>query len=248
MKEFLEYKTLQYQTKEFIADDPVSIPHRFSKQQDIEIAGLLSASIAWGNRKAILKSASVMMDLLNNAPYDFVSNASPADINALNRFVYRTFQLDDLPGFVRGLQSIYRSHDSLECIFTPRNDETVREGIARFRNAMIPHLEPRTYKHIADVHKGAAGKRLNMFLRWMVRPSVYGVDFGLWKSIKPSQLMIPLDVHTANVGRTLGLLKRRQNDWKAVEELTAVLRGFDPDDPVKYDFALFGIGVNGELN
>lgn len=247
MKEYLEQKALQYQTREFIADDPISIPHRFSTLQDIEISGLLTATIAWGNRRAILKSASIMMDMLDNAPYDFVRNATDNDLRHLHTFTYRTFQQDDLSGFVRGLQHIYMYQPSLEQIFSPRQGETIRDGIARFRECLLPHLAPRTHKHIADVAKGAAGKRLNMFLRWMVRPATYGVDFGLWKSIRPSQLMIPLDIHTATVGRTLGLLTRKQNDWKAVEELTAQLRQFDPEDPVKYDFALFGIGVNGEL-
>lgn len=247
MRDYLEQKALQYQNSDFIASDPISIPHRFSSLQDIEIAGLLTATIAWGNRQAILKSANIMMDLLDNAPYEFVKGASASDVSRLNSFVYRTFQQDDLPGFVRALQAIYAHADSMEHIFTPHNDETIKEGISRFRNLILPHLSPRTHKHVADVDHGAAAKRLNMFLRWMVRPSSYGVDFGLWRSIKPSQLMMPLDVHTATVSRTLGLLSRKQNDWKAVEELTSILRRFDPDDPVKYDFALFGIGVNKEL-
>lgn len=247
MKEYLEQKALQYQTHEFIAKDPISIPHRYSLLQDIEIAGILTATIAWGNRQAILKGASLMMDLLDDAPYEFVKGATPLDLQRLNNYVYRTFQQDDLSGFIRALQTIYSETNSLETLFTPKEGETIRNGIARFRKKIIPMLSPRTYKHIADVEKGAAAKRLNMFLRWMVRPSTYGVDFGLWHSIQPSQLMLPLDVHTANVSRTLGLLSRKQNDWKAVEEVTAKLRTLDPYDPIKYDFALFGIGINGEL-
>ncbi|MCQ2229412.1 MAG: TIGR02757 family protein [Bacteroidales bacterium] len=242
LKDFLDEKTAQYQTHGFIADDPVSIPHRFSRKEDIEIAGVLASTIAWGNRKAILKSCDIMMDMLDNSPYEYVTQATDADLKMLESFVYRTFQADDLPGMVRGLRSIY-ADGGLECLMTPREGESVREGIARFRSAMLPHLSQRTYKHVADVAGGAAGKRLNMFLRWMVRSNDGQVDFGLWKGIRPSQLMLPLDVHTGNTSRALGILQRKQNDWKAVEEVTATLRMMCPDDPVKYDFALFGLGI-----
>ena len=242
LKEFLDEKADQYQTSAFIDDDPISIPHRFTCKEDIEIAGMLAATIAWGNRKAILKSCDTMLELLDNSPYDFTMNASEAELKQLQTFVYRTFQHDDLAGMVRGLQHIYRN-GGLESLMTPSADETIREALARFRDTMIINLSQRTYKHIADVRNGAAGKRLNMFLRWMVRPSDKGVDFGIWKNISPSDLLLPLDVHTANTSRILGILKRRQNDWKAVEEVTSTLRQLDPTDPIKYDFALFGLGI-----
>lgn len=242
LKDFLDAKVAEYQTSAFINEDPISIPHRFSVKEDIEIAGILAATVAWGNRKAILKSCNTMMDMLCNAPYDFVMNASSADLRALEYFVYRTFQQDDLPGMIRGLRAIY-TNGGLESIMTPKGSEGIREVFVKFRNAMLPHMSPRTYKHIADVGKGAAGKRLNMFLRWMVRPSDGGVDFGIWNGITPSQLFLPLDVHTANTTRILGILHRKQNDWHSVEEVTAALRRLDSSDPVKYDFALFGLGI-----
>lgn len=242
LKAFLDEKVAQYQTHSFIADDPISIPHRFKKKEDIEIAGILASTIAWGNRKAILKSCDIMMDMLDNSPYEYVCGATDADLKMLSQFVYRTFQADDLPGMVRGLRNIY-ANGGLEQLMTPQEGETVREGIARFRSAMLPSLSQRTYKHVADVAGGAAGKRLNMFLRWMVRPQEDGVDFGLWEGIKPAELMLPLDVHTGNTSRALGILTRKQNDWKAVEEVTSTLRQMCPDDPVKYDFALFGLGI-----
>lgn len=241
-KEFLDEKTILYQTSAFIDDDPISIPHRFSRKEDIEIAGMLASTIAWGNRKAILKSCNIMMDMLDNDPYNYIMGATEDDLGMLEKFVYRTFQKEDLPGMVRGLRHIYKN-GGLETLITPKEGETIREGIARYREMMLPHIEQRTYKHIADVASGAAGKRLNMFLRWMVRPSDEGVDFGIWKGIKPSDLMLPLDVHTANTSRALGILKRKQNDWKAVEEVTSVLRSYCPEDPVRYDFALFGLGI-----
>lgn len=242
LKDFLDEKACFYETPVFVELDPISIPHRFSRKEDIEIAGMLAATISWGNRAAILKSAHVMMDLLDNSPADFVTNATAADIAQLSRFVYRTFQADDLCGMVRGLQNIY-ANGGLEAIFTPRQGETVKHGIARYRAAMVPFLSERTYKHLADVERGSAAKRINMFLRWMVRPSQRGVDFGIWKNISPAQLMLPLDVHTGNVGRALGIISRKQNDWRTVEQVTVKLAEFCPSDPVKYDYALFGLGV-----
>ncbi len=246
VKALLDDKARQYESPNFIVEDPISVPHLFSRRSDIEIAGLLAATIAWGNRKAIVRSARQMISLLGECPTDFVLNASETDIARLDTFVYRTFQQDDLPGIVCALRSIYsrEAEDALESIFAPRFGETIKDGIARFRDAMLPSLSQRTFKHIADVRKGAAAKRLNMFLRWMVRSSARGVDFGLWKSIAPSDLVMPLDVHTASVGRCLGLILRKQNDWKAATELTNSLREFDPHDPVRYDFALFSLGIN----
>ncbi|MBP5420684.1 MAG: TIGR02757 family protein [Bacteroidales bacterium] len=243
LKFLLDEKAFQYQTPAFIEADPISIPHRYSRKEDIEIAGILAATIAWGNRKAIVKNATAMMLLIDDAPYEFVTEAQPSDFARLQTFVYRTFQQDDLAGMVRGLRDIYANHGGLESVLTPRDGENVGDAFARFRRLMLPHLSERTYKHIANYEAGAACKRLNMYLRWMVRSAQGGVDFGLWRGVKPSQLMLPLDVHTAQVGRQFGLLTRKQNDRKAVEEITARLRSFDPNDPIRYDFALFGLGI-----
>lgn len=247
LRAFLDQKVLEFEHPDFIAPDPISIPHRYSLRQDIEVTGLLAATIAWGNRKAIVAKAGEMADRLGADPYDFVMSASESQIEALGSFVYRTFQQEDLPGMVRGLRAIYTSNPEggLEELFAPRNGETLREGMVRFREAMVPHLAHRTHKHIANVAQGAAGKRLCMFLRWMVRSAARGVDFGLWNKISPAQLVIPLDVHSARTGRALGLLQRKQNDWAAALELTEALRQFCPEDPVKYDLALFSLSING---
>ena len=245
LKELLDSKVELYERPDFIAPDPISVPHRFSRRQDIEVAGLLTATIAWGNRKAIVAKAHQMLDRLGAEPFDFVMSASPAQIDSLASFVYRTFQKDDLPSMVRGLRSAYQSSQnlSLEDVFAPRQGETLRDSIARFRALMAPAMAQRSLKHIADTRRGAAAKRICMFLRWMVRPSARGVDFGLWDKILPSQLVIPLDVHSGRTARTLGLLSRKQDDWLAAAQLTDKLRLFAPADPVRYDFALFSIGI-----
>lgn len=245
LKSLLDEKVDQYERPDFIAPDPISIPHRYSRRQDIEITGLLASTIAWGNRKAIVKSAGAMADMLGADPFDFVMSANEEQIDRLSSFVYRTFQKDDLPSMVRALRSIYSldPEHRLERLFAPREGETLREGLIRFREAMLPNIADRTRKHIADAGKGAAAKRLCMFLRWMVRPSNRGVDFGLWNSISPADLVIPLDVHTGRTARDLGLLLRTQSDWKAAMELTNSLARFCPADPVRYDFALFSIGI-----
>lgn len=245
LQSLLDEKVDQYERPDFIAPDPISIPHRYSRRQDIEITGLLASTIAWGNRKAIVKSAGAMADMLGADPFDFVMSANEEQIDRLSSFVYRTFQKDDLPSMVRALRSIYSldPEHGLERLFAPREGETLREGLIRFREAMLPNIADRTRKHIADAGKGAAAKRLCMFLRWMVRPSNRGVDFGLWDSMSPADLVIPLDVHTGRTARDLGLLLRTQSDWKAAMELTNSLARFCPADPVRYDFALFSIGI-----
>lgn len=245
LKALLDMKVEQYERPEFIAPDPISIPHRYSNPRDIEITGLLAATIAWGNRKAIVKSAGQMADMLGADPYDFVMSASEGQIEALGSFVYRTFQKEDLPSLVRGLRAIYSSDPvgGMEALVRPREGETLREGFVRLREALLPCLAERTRKHIAYAGRGAAAKRLCMFTRWMVRPSARGVDFGIWKSISPSQLVMPLDVHSGRTARALGLLCRKQDDWRAATELTDALRAFAPADPVRYDFALFSIGI-----
>lgn len=235
---------LQFHSSDFIADDPISIPHEFSKKQDIEIAAFFAAIIAWGQRKTIIRNGKRIMEIMDNAPHDFIVNHQESDRKKAIGFVHRTFSADDLIYFLHALQQIYRNSAGLETLLKADNTEGVKSSLSQFKQHFFQfeHLN-RTEKHIADPLKGSAAKRLNMFLRWMVRPADGGVDFGLWKNISTAQLMMPLDVHTATVGRKLGLLKRKQNDWKAVEELTAALRKYDKNDPVKYDYALFGMGL-----
>ncbi len=246
MFSFLEEKYFQYNNPKFIESDPISIPHRFNKKEDIEIAGFLAATIAWGQRISIIKNASKMMELMDDAPHEFILNAEPVDYCRFEKFVHRTYNGEDCTFFLKSLQNIYKNHNGLESVFSKKivDGYGIKDSIIYFRNVFI-ELKPdkRTLRHISDPEKNSAAKRINMFLRWMVRKDNAGVDFGIWKSIRPSQLFCPLDVHSGNVGRKLGLLKRNQNDWKAVEELTGSLLAFDPNDPVKYDFALFGLGV-----
>jgi uncharacterized protein (TIGR02757 family) len=215
----------------------------FSLKEDIEIAGFLAATIAWGNRKMIIKNAHRMMELMGNAPYDFVLSHQEKDLKDLESFVHRTFNGQDFIGFIKGLQHIYQNHNGLEAVFSKQNP-TIQHTISEFKQLFfeIPHLV-RTEKHISDPLNNSAAKRINMYLRWMVRQDNKGVDLGIWKSISPAALSCPLDVHSGNVARKLGLLHRKQNDAKALAELDNSLRKLDPNDPVKYDFALFGLGV-----
>ena len=245
LKSFLDEKVRQYENPNFIADDPIQIPHLFSKKQDIEIAGFLTAVIAWGRRETILKSASNLMKLMGQDPYAFVMNHSPTEMASLKRFVHRTFNGDDLCFFITALQHIYSKYDSMEMLFLELiKKNSLQESIHGFKTFFfsIPHPK-RTEKHLPDPLKGAAAKRINMFLRWMVRSAKKGVDFGIWKQLSPALLSCPLDVHTGNVARRLGLLKRKQNDARTVQELDEKLRLMDATDPVKYDFALFGLGA-----
>lgn len=245
LKSFLDFKTEQYNTPEFIDTDPIQIPHQFSKKEDIEIAGFLTATIAWGNRKSILKNANRLMEMLDRSPYDFVLNHSESDLENLRGFVHRTFNEIDLCYFISALKNIYSNHDGIEEVFTmAANKDSLQPAIHDFKKLFfeLPH-PARTQKHVSDPLKNSAAKRINMFLRWMVRKDQTGVDFGLWAALHSSQLSCPLDVHSGNVARKLNLLKRKANDAKAVKELDNSLRKLDPADPVKYDFALFGLGV-----
>lgn len=241
--QLLEEKYVQYNQFQFIESDPISIPHLFDKKEDIEIAGFLSATIAWGQRKTIISNAKKMVELMDMQPYDFVMNHKLADLNRFKHFKHRTFNSEDLSYFILALQHIYKSHNGLETVFALHSAD-MKMAIHHFKATFfeLPHPQ-RTQKHLADPYKNSAAKRISMFLRWMVRKDKMGVDFGVWKSISPAQLMCPLDVHSGNVARKLGLLTRKQDDWKAVEELTKKLRMFDDSDPVKYDFSLFGLGV-----
>ncbi len=229
----------------FIESDPISIPHQYSKKQDIEIAGFLAATIAWGNRKMILRNASRMMEIMDNSPYDFIMNSKPSDFEGINGFVHRTFNSTDMIFFLKSLQNIYSRKGGLENIFTSHQTAvSLQPAIHEFHKIFfeLPH-EKRTERHVSDPFKGSAAKRINLYLRWMIRQDNAGVDFGIWKNISPSILSCPLDLHSGNVARKLGLLKRKQNDARAVQELDAILRQFDKHDPVKYDFALFGLGI-----
>ncbi len=246
LKYFLDHKVQLYNTEQYIESDPIQIPHRYSEKEDIEIAAFLTASIAWGQRKSIIKNASFLMDLLENTPYDFVLNASESEIRNVRQFVHRTFNGLDCEFFIYSLRNIYKNHNGLENVFAAGYvfENSVFSALKHFRKVFLEVEHPkRVAKHVSDVNSNSAAKRLNMLLRWLVRSDENGVDFGLWKSIPMSALMLPLDVHAGDVGRALGLLSRKQNDWKALEEIMTVLRTFDATDPVKYDYALFGIGV-----
>lgn len=244
LHEFLEEKYNQYNRKSFIETDPVSIPHLFSKKEDIEIAGFLSATIAWGQRKTIISNANKLVEWMDYSPHDFIVNATQKELKKFSDFKHRTFNGVDTIYFIRSLNNIYTKHKGIENIFkVGYRKGGSKEAIFHFRKIFFEIKHPlRTTKHISNPNENSAAKRINMFLRWMVRKDKRGVDFGLW-NISPALLHCPLDVHSGNVARKLGLLKRTQNDWKAVEELTENLKTFDPNDPVKYDFALFGLGA-----
>ncbi|TJY33944.1 TIGR02757 family protein [Pontimicrobium aquaticum] len=245
LKDFLDSKVELYNNPKFIESDPIQIPHQFNKKEDIEIAGFLTATIAWGNRKSIINNAKKMMQLLDNAPHDFVMHYQDNDLKTLESFVHRTFNGNDFIQFIKSLQYIYNTYGGLEAVFSKHAQQgSLQNSIHHFKQSFfeIEHLQ-RTQKHVSDPLKNSAAKRINMFLRWMVRQDNVGVDFGIWSSLSPSQLSCPLDVHSGNVARKLGLLNRKQNDAKALNELDNSLRKLDPNDPVKYDFALFGLGV-----
>jgi len=244
----LESKYLEYNKPEFIETDPVFVPHQFTRKEDIEISGFLTALIAWGRRPSILENGMRMMKLMDMKPYEFVMYASEDELSCLSGFVHRTFNDIDLRAIVLSLRNVYLNHGGLERIFsdsvTPYA-KNVFSGIVHARYVLIQHVHfpRRTHKHVANPAKGSAAKRINMFLRWMVRNDRQGVDFGLWEGIEMSQLICPLDVHTGNVSRKLGLVERKQNDWKTACMLTDRLKKYCPHDPVKYDYSLFGLGV-----
>ncbi|CAM4335454.1 TIGR02757 family protein [Zobellia nedashkovskayae] len=245
LKLFLDAKVLEYEHPKFLETDPIQIPHKFSRKEDIEISAFLTATIAWGNRKSIINNANKLMALMGNSPYDYVLEYTEDNNEELSAFVHRTFNGKDLGYFIKSLQNIYINHGGLEAVFAKHAaGQNMQIAISGFKKIFfeLPHPS-RTQKHVSDPLKGSAAKRINMFLRWMVRPNTTSVDFGIWKTITPSQLSCPLDVHSGNVGRKLKLLTRKQNDAKALAELDKNLRKLDPIDPVKYDFALFGLGV-----
>ena len=249
LKELLDIKHEEYNNIAFIENDPIQIPHKFKKKEDIEISGFLTATIAWGNRKSIINSSKRMMELLENDPHEFIINHSDKDLKSLTKFVHRTFNGYDFIQFIKSLKNIYCNYGGLEMVFfNNMKDNSLHNSIHQLKNIFFEkeHLK-RTRKHVSDPFKGSAAKRINMFLRWMVRKDDKGVDFGIWNSINQKNLSCPLDIHSGNIARKLGILKRKQNDHKAVLELDNSLRKYDESDPVKYDFALFGMGVNEKL-
>ncbi|HET6766088.1 MAG TPA: TIGR02757 family protein [Chitinophagaceae bacterium] len=244
LKEFLDSKVKEYNRPAFIQDDPIAIPHLFTQKQDVEIAAFFAAIFAWGNRTTIINKSKELMHRMDNSPYAFIKNYPPTHVQNLKGFAHRTFNTDDLYYFLEFLHQHYLKFDSLEPAFFPSGDLNAEQGLIRFRNYFFSfeHLR-RTEKHISSPLQKSTCKRLNMFLRWMVRKDDNGVDLGLWNNISPSQLICPIDVHVARVAKKLGLLKRKLVDWQAAVELTDALRQLDKDDPVKYDFALFNLGV-----
>lgn len=247
LKDTLEYLYDKYNNPLFIELDPISIPHKFSRKEDIEISGFLASVIAWGNRKMIVRSANKMIDFMGGEPYNFVMNHAEEDLLPLSNFVHRTFNGEDFICFIKALRNMYNNYVSLGNFFETNylQSSDIRVVISRFRSVFFEGIDsPHSYKHLSNIDKKAACKRICMLLRWFVRDDCRGVDFGIWNKIPKSALYIPLDVHSGNVGREFGLLTRKQNDWKSVEELTDRLRYFDKSDPAKYDYSLFGLGVN----
>ncbi len=245
LKEFLDEKVVLYNNPKFIESDPIQIPHLFTLKEDIEIAGFLAATISWGNRKMIIQNSHKMIQIMGNSPYDFVMSHNDNNLEKFENFVHRTFNNIDFSTFIYALQNIYTNHNGLESVFAKHQEkESLQKSISEFKKVFfeINHFS-RTQKHVSDPMNNSAAKRINMFLRWMIRNDNKGVDLGIWKSISPSKLSCPLDVHSGNVARKLNLLSRKQNDAKALSELDSELRKLDINDPVKYDFALFGLGV-----
>ncbi len=252
IKQLLNQKVKQYNRPEFIANDPIAIPHLFTQPADIEIMGFFAAVFSWGQRITIINKCKDLIERMDGAPHDFIINHKQSDLKKMIGFKHRTFNDSDLLYFMNFLQDWYRRNSSLELAFSQgmyKKDKTIERGLNHFRTLFfsLPHVPNRTYKHIASPELHSACKRLNMFLRWMVRTDTKGVDFGIWKTISPAQLVCPLDVHVQRVAMQLGLLQRKQSDWQAAIELTENLKLLDASDPVKFDFALFGLGVMQEM-
>ena len=245
LKEFLDEKALKYESPSFINDDPIIVPHQFSNIRDIEISAFITSIISWGNRKSIIKSSRNIMAYMDNSPYEFVMNHSEEELVNMNKSIHRTFNMIDLNYFVVSLKNIYKNYGGIEDIISNKNyGLNIQERISTFKKIFFSINHPqRSKKHLPSPIDGSSAKRFNMYLRWMVRSNERGVDFGIWKKINRSDLSIPLDVHTGRIARELGLLSRNQNDSKSVQELDLKLREMDPEDPVKYDYALFGLGV-----
>ena len=251
LKLLLDDNVFHYNNTVFIEKDPISIPHRYQRKGDIEVSGFLTALISWGQRPVILTNSIRLMNMMDDEPFAFVTEAGKKELARLSGFVHRTFNGDDVIGFVNSLRMIYSNYGGPESLYKNCLEKHHFDGaaaISAFRAVLFSKgIAPRTVRHFGDPMRGSAAKRFNMFLRWMVRKDNCGVDFGIWKSVSPAHLYCPLDLHSGRVARRLGLLTRKQDDWKAVNELTANLRLLDPADPVKYDFALFGSGVNNQF-
>ncbi|MGM0573727.1 MAG: TIGR02757 family protein [Bacteroidota bacterium] len=245
IKGFLDEKADKYNNPDFIETDPIVVPHQFTRKEDIEIAGFLTASIAWGKRETIIKNAFTLMELMGYTPYDFVMNHQAHHLEKLDHFVHRTFNAVDAKYFIRALKHIYTHQGGPETLIAASvSENSVIPSLSNFHTVFFSLPHPlRTRKHVSDPNKGSSAKKINMYLRWMVRQDKKGVDFGLWKTVSPAILSCPLDVHTGNVARKLGLLTRKQNDLKAVCDLDSALRAMDCHDPVRYDYALFGLGM-----
>ena len=240
--DLLEFYCDKYNRTEFIENDPVSIPHAFTRKQDIEIAGLLAAIISWGQRTTIVRNANTLMQLMENRPYDFILHHGENDLKRFQSFVHRTFNSTDLLYLIAALKNYYQKENSLEAIFAHKN---IEQGLTDLHQELfsLEDAPQRTRKHIATPERRSTCKRLNMYLRWMVRRDDKGVDFGIWENVSPGDLLCPLDVHVENYARRLHLISRKQSDWLTVMELTANLRSIDPADPVRFDYALFGMGI-----
>jgi uncharacterized protein (TIGR02757 family) len=242
LKEFLNEKYDLYNTPLFIESDPIFVPHQFTLKEDIEIAAFFVATLAWGQRPTIIRNGMRLMEWMDHAPFEYIKSSTKKDWKTFSKFAHRTFNGTDAVYFIQSLQHIYNNGGGLEKAF--HHSTEMQQGLMKFREIFLGEFPAgRTAKHIADVTRNSSGKRLNMFLRWMVRNDKRGVDFGIWKTISPALLYCPIDLHSGRVARKLGLLKREQDDWKAVDELTQNLRKLDPKDPIKYDFALYGLGV-----
>lgn len=243
IKDLLDTKYHQFNTTNFIETDPISIPHLFTKKEDIEIIGFLVATFSWGQRNTILKNGKLLCTWMENEPHQFISSFTKTDLKPFKKFVHRTMNGDDMIYFLESLQHIYKNYGGLEPVLAT-HPNYMQKNISEFKKLFFenPHLN-RTEKHIADPMKNSSAKRICMYLRWMVRKDKYGVDFGIWKKIKPSQLYAPLDLHSGGTARKLEILNRKQDDWKSVVEITDFLKKLDPKDPIKYDYALYGLGV-----
>lgn len=248
----LETKYLQFNRPNFIFDDPISIPRKFIKKQDIEIMGFWAAILSWGQRKTIINNCNRLVEMMGNSPYDFILNHKDSDLKPFLHFKHRTFNADDALYFITFFQHYYEKNDSLETAFiNPENQNlSIESALIHFKNLFfsLEHAPNRTKKHVSSPINGSTCKRINMFLRWMVRKDEFGVDFGIWNKISPSLLICPCDVHVDRVARNLGLITRPQTDWKTAIELTENLKKFDSNDPVKYDFALFGMGIESKFS
>lgn len=247
LQEFLDHKYNQYNNYQFVSEDPISIPHRFSRLQDIEISGFFAAIFSWGRRSTIIRNSNKLLQMMDNAPYDFILHHQEKDLKPFLSFSHRTFNATDLLFFIGALHDYYNTFVSLEFAFSAHileQDKDVKNALIGFQEIIFAGPHPvRTRKHLSSPARNSACKRLNMFLRWMVRSDLQGVDFGLWNNISPSQLIIPMDIHVSRVARRLELIEKETVNWTNAVNLTNELREFDPEDPVKYDFALFGLGV-----